>query len=163
MFHEKDAQFDEKIRSYRENMRRNGTKSSYDEKFTFRRENVFDFDAWYRAHFNDDFDTTIRKERISNYKAQYQEQMERISRGQYRVRPPRPYVERKWSDIENQIAEMEEKERREKIMTALRFGMLCIISFLTIIFILETNMDGNKKPYKDPYSKQNAESSRKTE
>ncbi|XP_031638348.1 dnaJ homolog subfamily C member 17-like [Contarinia nasturtii] len=161
-FHEKDEELAEKIRTYRENMRRKGKKRSESEEFQFRRENLFDFDAWYRAHFQEDYGSKIRKERIQKFAEQYQEQMMRISRGQYRIRPPRPYLERKeLSDIEKQMYEMVEKEMNQKIMNVLHFGIICLIALFTVLCIIEYNNKKNAVPYQDPYAKQNDESSTK--
>lgn len=157
-FHAKDDELAEKIRKYRENMRRKPKKSSENEDFQFRRENMFDFEAWYRAHFHDDFETKLRKERIEKFAEQYQEQMRRISRGQYRVRPPRPYVDpQKQSDIEKQMFEMAEREYKEKILTTFNLGVMLFIAATIIACIIEYNKFQNVRPYEDPYAMQNTE------
>lgn len=163
-FHEKDEELAEKIRIYRESMRRKARKPFNDEEFTFRRGNLFDFDAWYRAHFHDDFDTKFRNERMKKFAEQYQEQMEQMSQGKFRVRPPRPYVNRKEpSDIEDMIRIMAEREINMKIMNVVQLGIICIIAFSTILYILEYHEQRNVGPYKDPYAKGNMESSTKAE
>lgn len=152
-FSEKDEDLAEKIRSYRANMRKNARRPREDEEFTFRRENVFDFDAWYRAHFNDDFDTKLRDERIKQYAEQYKEQKQRILRGDmFRIRPPRPYLERKEpSDIENQMEEMTQKEIRREIKNTLLLGIIVIVSISIALAIMDKeNVSG---PYEDLYAK----------
>lgn len=153
-FSEKDEDLAEKIRTYRENIRRKSQKPSEDEEFTFRRENVFDFEAWYRAHFHDDFETKIRDERKKMYAEQYQEQMERISKGLHRIRPPRPYPQRKeQSDIDYQTMEMEEKEFRKRIANIVQLVVIVIIGSIIVVYILQTYLDKNIQTYQDPYAK----------
>lgn len=155
----------EKIRIFRENMRRKSkTKPSNDEEFTFRRENIFDFEAWYKAHFHDDFETKIRDERKQMYDRQYREQMERIARGLYRIRPPRPLAQHKReSDIDSQTIEMEEKELREQITNVLKLASIILVGLLIAVYILQKYLDRNIEPYQDPYAKQIlVDSSKKT-
>lgn len=138
-------------------MRKRAKKSnSEDEEFTFRRENMFDFEAWYNAHFNDDFETKMRNERIKKYAEQYQEQKERILRGEtFRVRPPRPYLERKDpSDIEMQMEEMTQTQIRNEIRNTLMLGMIVMVSICIAIIIIETKKESG--PYEDLYAKQRA-------
>ena len=154
-FSQKDDELAEKIRIFRENMRRKSKKPSEGEEFTFRRENMFDFDAWYRAHFHDDFDTKIRDDRKKMYAEQYQEQMERISKGLYRIRPPRPYAERKErSDIDYQKMEMEAEEMKKQITNLVKLAMILIVGIVYATYILQKYMDDNTQPYQDPYTKQ---------
>lgn len=162
-FSEKDEELAQKIRTYRENMRRKTKRSSEDEEFTFRRENVFDFDAWYRAHFHDDFDTKLRDERKLEYAKQYEEQMKRMAQG-YRIRPPRPYAEPKdISDIEKQIMEMEEKEIKKQIKDVLLFTVICIVGLVIVVRIVEKTIDENFRGYQDFYKTQNEKPAIKTD
>lgn len=150
-FSERDEDLAEKIRTYRENIRKRGRKPGDHEEFTFRRENVFDFDAWYRAHFHDDFDKKIRDERIKTYTRQYIEQMERISQG-HGIRPPRPYVERKEpSDIEMQIMEMEEREIKKAFKNALMLAGCLLFAAMMMMYILDNSRENG--PYEDLYAK----------
>lgn len=136
---------------YRENMRKRARKPGEYEEFIFRRENVFDFDAWYRAHFHDDFDTKLRDERIKTYSKQYEEQMKRILEGQH-IRPPRPFVERKeLSDIEKQMIEMEENEIKKDIRQTLKLAGYFLITFLIITYIIDKRRE--EGPYEDLYVK----------
>ena len=139
-FSEKDEDLAEKIRTYRENVRRKARESN-DDDFTFRRENVFDFDAWYRAHFLDDFDTKIRDERKIKYAQQYAEQMRRMEQG-YRIRPPRPYVERKeMSAIELQTIEMVREELKQKLKNILYMATICIVGMILTVYIVEKSLN----------------------
>lgn len=152
IFSEKDEELAEKIRTYRENMRKRTKKPSGDEEFIFRRENVFDFEAWYKAHFNDDFDTKLRNERIKQYAEQYNEQKMRILRGEFRIRPPRPYLERKpQSDIEYQMEEMTRNDMRKEIQNTLLLGIIVMFCFCAILIIMEK--EKSKGPYEDLYAK----------
>lgn len=162
-FHEKDDELAEKIREFRKNMRKKTKQSSKEyEEYVYRRENVFDFDAWYRAHFKDDFETNLRKERIRQYDEQYRDQIERIMRGG-RIRPPRPYLERKDpSDIEIQMEEMYRKELRKDIANTLTLGVISLFGiFLVICIIFENNT--MKGPYVDPYAKKDDKENMSTE
>lgn len=151
-FSEKDEELAEKIRSYRENMRKKTKKPSGDEEFIFRRENVFDFEAWYKAHFNDDFETKLRNERIKQYAEQYDEQKMRILKGEFRIRPPRPYLERKpLSDIEYQMEEMTRNDMRKEIQNTLLLGIIVMLCFCVALIIMEK--ERSKGPYEDLYAK----------
>lgn len=154
-FSQKDDELAEKIRIFRENMRKRSKKPSEGEdESTFRRENMFDFDAWYRAHFHDDFDTKIRDERKKMYAEQYQEQMERISKGLYRIRPPRPYTERKErSDIDYLKMEMEAEEMKKEITNAVKLALILIVGLVFAAYILQKYIDGNTQPYQDQFAK----------
>lgn len=150
----------EKIRAYRENMRkRTRRQSSEQDDFTFHRENVFDFDAWYRAHFHDDFETNLRKERIKQYTQEYKERLARDER----FRPPRPYVEREEkppSDIEMQMEEMFRKEVRRHILNIFSIFMLFLIALLICVYIIEHQTE--KIPFEELYAKKKAESIEKS-
>lgn len=142
------------IRTYRANMRKK-PKSSDTDEFTFRRNNVFDFDAWYQAHFNDTYDTKLRKERIKFYSEQYKKEMERLSeRDIFNKRPPRRYVvDRKpLSDIEMQQMANMESETIKEIGNTLRFAFLCIFSVIIVMNIIEKR-NSKTGPYQDPYAK----------
>lgn len=120
-----------------------------DDEFMFRRENVFDFDAWYRAHFQDDFEKKLRNERALKFARDYQQQMERIMRGE-QIRPPRPYSQRPTlSDIEIQMDEMEKKELHKDVSLVVLFLAIFIVSFFLVVCIIEANTD--KSPWVDPY------------
>lgn len=142
----------EKIRVFRQNMRKRAKRqsSNEDDEFTFRRENVFDFDAWYRAHFQGDFTEKIRNERVSKNAQEYQQQMDRIARGES-IQPPRLFKRRNEpaSDIEIQMAEMQIREFRKDTAQVFMFVGLCIVSFFIIAYIIEINTD--KSPWVDPY------------
>lgn len=154
-FSRKDDELAEKIRIFRENMRQKSQKPSEYEEFTFRRENMFDFDAWYRAHFHDDFDAKIRDERKKMYAEDYQEQMERISKGLYRIRPPRPYPQRRErSDIDYQKMEMESEEMKGQITNSVKLAMILIVGIVFAVYILQKYIDENPQPYQDPFVKQ---------
>lgn len=151
-FSEKDEELNEKIRTYRENMRRKTNIRNDDEEYAFRRENVFDFEAWYRAHFQDDFDSRIRDERRIMYAKQYRVHMERIAKG-YKIRPPIPHLQRKErSDIDEQILEMQRKELRENIKSILLFGLIFTISSIIAVSIIQNKIDEDKGPWVDQYN-----------
>lgn len=82
-YSEKDEELAEKIRAFRQNMRKKTRKPPSDEyeEFMSRRQNMFDFDAWYRAHFRGEYTDKIRNERAEQYAREYQEQMDRLARG----------------------------------------------------------------------------------
>lgn len=164
-FSEKDEDLDEKIRTFRQNMRRRTKKPSEDDEFTFRRENVFNFEAWYRAHFHDDFETKIRDDRKKMYAEQYREQMERISKGLHHIRPPTPFAQHKQkSDIDYQMEEMVEKELRKQILNILQIGLIVIVFGFVGVCIFQKYLDQNIQPYEDPFAKQTTKiSSNKTE
>lgn len=135
---------------------------SEEEEFTYRRENMFDFEAWYRAHFNNDFETKLRGERVKKFEQQYREQMERIARG-HGIRPPRRFVEPKYpSDIEIQMEEMERAEIRKQIVNVLMLGMTLMVAMILVVFILERDAMQNG-PYVDPYVRQKEKESPETE
>lgn len=152
-FSEKDEELAEKIRDFRQNMRKKAKKKTADEyeEFMYRRENMFDFDAWYQAHFRGDYTEKIRNERTMKNAREYQEQMDRIARGVYRVRPPRPLPQHDEppSDIEIQIAKMEAKEFRKDVTHFFMFIALFLVSFFIAAYIIEENID--KSPWVDPY------------
>lgn len=161
-FYQEDDEIAEKIREFRKNMRKKAKQSKEYEEFVYRRENVFDFDAWYKAHFKGDYETNLRKERISQYDREYREQMERIIRGG-RVRPPRPYVERKDpSDIEIQMEEMYRKEIRKEILNTLMMGVILLVGFLLVTYIIQER-NTMKGPYVSPYEKINDEENDSTD
>lgn len=154
----------EKIRIFRQNMRKRAKKppsNEYDE-FAFRRRNVFDFDAWYRAHFQGDFSEKIRSERASKHAQDYQEQMDRIARGEH-IRPPRPFPRRSEppTDIEIQMAEMQSREFRKDIANMFMFIALFIVSFIITSYIVEIHTD--KNPWVDPYVIKKEKEKRKEE
>lgn len=133
-------------------MRKRTKKPSGDEEFIFRRENVFDFEAWYKAHFNDDYETKLRNERIKQYAEQYNEQKMRILRGEFRIRPPRPYQERKPpSDIEYQMEEMARNDMRKEIQNTILLGIVLMFCFCVVLIIMEEKK--SKEPYEDLYAK----------
>lgn len=134
---------------------------SEEEEFSYRRENMFDFEAWYRAHFNDDFETKMRSERRTQFEQQYREQMERISRRDGNVRPPRRFVEPKYpSDIDIQMEEMLNKEVRKEIANVLMLGLTLIVTLLLIVYLIESS--SSKGPYVDPYAIEKRKESPKT-
>lgn len=59
-FHEKDDDLLSKINTYRQRQRQANRSA---EDFTHRHGKVFDFDAWYRAHFYDEFGSPIQRNR----------------------------------------------------------------------------------------------------
>ena len=121
------------------------------EEYLYRRQNLFDFDAWYRAHFHGDFNDKIRNERASKYAQEYQEQMERIARGE-NILPPRPNPRRndQPTDIEIQMAKMKIKEYRKDVAHVLIFLLCLIVSFILGAYIIELNTD--KSPWVDEYA-----------
>lgn len=124
--------------------------SNEHEEYMYRRENMFDFDAWYRAHFQGDYTEKIRNERTTRNAREYQEQMDRLARGLH-IRPPRPLPRHSEppSDIEIQMAEMQSKEFRKDIVHIFMFIALFIISYGVAAYIVEKNAD--KTPWVDPY------------
>lgn len=152
-FTEKDEELAEKIRIFRQNLRKRAKKpSAYEDvEFILRRENVFDFDAWYRAHFQDDFEQKLRDQRASKFAREYQQQMDRIMRGD-RIRPPRPFTaqdERTLSDIEIQMEEMAKKQYRRDVLSVFMFLAIFSVSFFIVVCIIEAHTD--KSPWVDPY------------
>lgn len=151
-YSEKDEELAEKIRAFRQNMRKKTRKPPSDEyeEFMSRRQNMFDFDAWYRAHFRGEYTDKIRNERAEQYAREYQEQMDRLARG-VNIRPPRPLPRHSEppSDIEIQLAEMHIKEFRKDIATIFFLIGLFFVGFFVSAYIIETNID--KSPWVDPY------------
>lgn len=137
-FYQKDDELSEKIREFRKNMRKKPKNTnSDDEDYVYRRENVFDFDAWYKAHFENQFETKLRSERINQYEQQYREKVERIMRGGG-VRPPRRYLQRKDpSDIEIQTEEMLQRKLRKDLALLFRLAIILIVGFVSIGIIIE--------------------------
>lgn len=112
---------------------------------------MFDFDAWYRAHFRGDYTEKIRNDRAMQYAREYQEHLDRIARGED-IRPPRPFPQRDVppSDIELQMAAMQSKEFRRDIANIFWSIGIFIFSFFIIVCIIESNTD--KSPWVDPYA-----------
>lgn len=152
-FTAKDEELLEKIRIFRQNMRKRAKRSPANEyeEFLYRRQNVFDFDAWYRAHFQDDFEKKQRNERVTQLEREYHQQMERIMRGET-IRPPRPFTvkdDKALSDIEKQMEEMLKKEYQKDVSTVFMALALFLVAFVIVAYIVDTHTD--KSPWVDPY------------
>lgn len=162
-FTEKDEELVEKIRIFRQNMRKRAKKSSANdyEEYLHRRENVFDFDAWYRAHFQDDFEQKLRNERATQFSREYRQQMDRIMRGET-IRPPRPFTDKDkqtLSDIEIQMEEMAKKELQKHVSNALMIWAIFMAIFFIVAYIIEAHTD--KSPWVDPYVMKKEEEAKK--
>lgn len=120
------------------------------EEYMNQRKNMFDFDAWYQAHFRGDYTGKIRNERTMKNAREYQEQMDRLARGVH-IRPPRPLPRHSEppSDIEIQTAQMQSREFRKDIAHICAFIALFIVGFTIAAYIVEANID--KTPWVDPY------------
>lgn len=146
-FTEKDEDFEAKIRFYRENMRQKATRPQ--ENFKFRRERVFDFDAWYRAHFYDDFNPKTRNERVKQEteKTYEQRKEEMRIRHKFGIRPPRPFTDKKvQSDIDAQTEEMLERRRFKEIVNFMVLAIILLSAMAMCIHLIEQSSPMNRPP-----------------
>lgn len=132
------------------------------EKSSFSRPPVFDFDAWYRAHFFDDFDRKWKSESFdfeefdeeaekAQTQKKSQEKADLKMRYKYGFRPPKPFKDRPPpSDIEIQMELLHEKQKVDNVLNVLAFSSMILAVFLMCAYIIEKNNPMSNRPPPPP-------------